>query len=99
MIYFRENSNVSGYLFDKETSSLDMTIVGLRREDIDTAKREIKKCCRQESADNYISGKDLSDIIRHLSKSQVCFTKRLISPNNLQKSFWFSIIIIIIMLN
>ena len=62
----------TGSLFDKETSSLDMTLVGLRREDIETAKKEIKKCCRQESADNYVSGKDLSDIIRNLSQSQVC---------------------------
>ena len=70
-----KNLIFAGHFFDKKISTLDMTIVGLRRETIETVKREIKKCCRQESADTSISRKDLSDIIGNLSPSQVCFTQ------------------------
>ena len=54
-----------------ETAALELTILALRKEDIEAVKKDVKKCCEQESADVLISGKEYSSIIKGLNQLQV----------------------------
>ena len=56
---------------DKTTTSLDFTILGLKRQEIETVKQEIKKCCQQESSDILVDGEEYSNIIKFLDQYQV----------------------------
>ena len=51
--------------------TLELTILALRKEDIEAVKKDVKKCCEQESADVLISRKEYSNIIKGLNKLQV----------------------------
>ena len=52
-----------------------MKIKGIKKRDIETVKREIDKCCEEESADVQISGSEnninYSEIIAMLDRDQV----------------------------
>ena len=56
---------------EKAAATLDFTILGLKKENIEAVKREIQKCCRQESADILISGPEYSEIIKFLDQYKV----------------------------
>ena len=51
--------------------TLELTILALRKEDIEAVKKDVKKCCQQESADVLISRKEYLDTIKDLNKLQV----------------------------
>ena len=61
-------------IVDKTETSLDFTILGLREEDIEAVKKEIQKCCQQESADIQVHGEEYSSIIKFLDQYQVSCT-------------------------
>ena len=67
----KEESTRNSSVVDKSAATLTFTILGLKKEDIETVKQEIKKCCERESADIYISGSVYSDIIKSLDQLQV----------------------------
>ena len=54
-----------------ESTSINFTILGTRKEDIEAVKRNIDKCCDEESVDIQIYGDDYSDIIKTLDPTQV----------------------------
>lgn len=56
---------------NEAASTLELTILALRKEDIEAVKKDVKKCCEQESADVLISRKEYSNIIKGLNKLQV----------------------------
>ena len=60
-------------MVSKVCATLEFIILGLRKDDIEAVKREIEKCCSQESADNLIAGPEYCDIIKVLTQQQVKF--------------------------
>ena len=58
-------------MVSKACATLEFVILGLRKEDIEAVKREIDKCCSEESADNLIAGPEYSDVIKELTQQQV----------------------------
>ena len=59
------------YGYPVELTSLEFTIMGLRKEDIHAVKMAIDRCCTQESKDMLIQEKEYSDIIKILNNRQV----------------------------
>ena len=55
----------------KTSATLEFTILGLKKEDIDAVKADIDKCCSEEATDKYVSGPEFSDIIQCLDQSKV----------------------------
>ena len=55
----------------KTSATLEFTILGLKKGDIDAVKAEIDKCCSEEATDKNISGPEFSDIIQCLDQSKV----------------------------
>ena len=53
---------------EKIAATLDFTILGLKKENIEAAKREIQNCCQKESADILISEPEYSEIIMVLDQ-------------------------------
>ena len=58
-------------MVSKACATLEFVILGLRKEDIEAVRREIDKCCSEESADNLIAGPEYSDVIKVLTQQQV----------------------------
>ena len=56
-----------------EVTSVNFTIFGTRKQDIDAVKQNIDKCCAEESADVLIQGHEYSDIIKLLDQREVNF--------------------------
>ena len=56
-----------------ETTSVNFTIFGTRKQDIDAVKQNIDKCCAEESAEEVIQGSEYSDIIKLLDQREVNF--------------------------
>ena len=54
-----------------ESTSINFTILGTHKEDIEAVKRNIDKCCDEQSVDIQIYGDDYSDIIKTLEPTQV----------------------------
>ena len=61
-------------MVSKACATLEFVILGLRKDDIEAVKREIDKCCSEESADNLIAGPEYSDVIKVLTQQQVHYT-------------------------
>ena len=60
---------------EKIAATLDFTILGLKKENIEAVKREIQNCCLKESADILISGPEYSEIIMVLDQFKVVMIK------------------------
>ena len=56
---------------------LELTILALKKEDIEAVKKDVKKCCEEESADVLISGKEYSNIIKDLNTLQVMYSTKI----------------------
>ena len=56
---------------EKAATTLDLTILGLKKENIEAAKKEIQNCCKKESADILIAGPEYSEIIKFLDQYKV----------------------------
>ena len=56
---------------EKSAATLDFTILGLKRENIEATKKAIQSCCQKESADIIIAGPEYSEIIKFLDQFKV----------------------------
>ena len=63
---------------EKAAATLDFTILGLKKENIEAVKRKIQNCCQKESSDILISGPEYSDIIKFLDQYKVVIIQRSI---------------------
>ena len=74
----KEDSNDSAEKICDDRSelavALELSILALRKEDIEAVKKDVKKRCEEESADVLISGKEYSNIIKDLDMLQVMYS-------------------------
>ena len=76
-VKIKENSNNSEETIscdgNETATALELTILALRKEDIEAVKKDVKRSCEEESADVLISGKEYSNIIKGLNTLQVMY--------------------------